>query len=508
MRSLYINASIYQQKATKFSVLDGHFDAFYEGLPDGTFDEVIDLNHDTVLPGFNDSHGHFLGLMYIQRQISLDGISTLKGVQEKIAKEQTLVRASHFNELGFETNALLDRDTLDGLRADIPVLVLRVCGHILMANSKATAMIEAAVGLKQPNEKFDFARGIFYEEAISEALKVFLDPSQDAIEDDLKAGEALCFEHGITSFQTDDFVTYPVPYERIIKAYEALSDTLKIRIQQQCHLNTLALLDDFLAKGYAHARYGRTVMGPSKLLVDGSLGGKTAAMHAPYVNTENKGILNFDQATLEAYITRLNAADMDLSWHAIGDRASAVILNAIEAVPLRQTHRHALIHAQLTGQAEITKMQRLNVGAMIQPIFLDDDIPILKRTLGAKASDTYLFKTLYDTVPTALSTDAPIVPLSPLRNIYTAVTRKSIKHPSVGPHLKDQALSIEEAIDGYTKGGAYFMRDDQLGALKPGYKADFTVIKQLDLTDIESFLTAKVVMTTVHGERVFERSSA
>lgn len=502
MRTLYTNATLYGHFARHFSVVDGTFDAFYTEIPKESFAETIDLHGQTVLPGFNDSHGHFLGLRYIARQVSLAGVKTFDDVKELFQGKKTLIRASLFNENTFETGALLERDVLDSLRADIPVLVLRVCGHILMANSKAIAMIQEKLGIPA-SEKADLKRGIFYEEMIGQVMSVFLDPSQREIEEDLLAAQGMAFKEGITSFQTDDFITYPVPYERIIKAYEALEGSLKIRIQHQCHLNTLEKLDDFLEKGYAHKRYDRAVMGPSKLLVDGSLGGKTAAMHAPYVGTNERGLLNFTKETLMAYIERLNAHDMDLSWHAIGDRASAVILDALEAVPLRQNHRHALIHAQLTGMEEIKRMEALNVGAMIQPVFLDDDIPILEKSLGKKAADTYLFKTLMDKVPTALSTDAPIVPLSPLSNIYHAVTRKSLKHPESPAHLPGQGLSIREALDGYTKMGAYFMRDAALGELKPGFKADFVVIENIDFERIESFLTARVTLTAVEGERVY-----
>lgn len=506
MRTLYKNAQIYASNALHFSVKDELFEALYDELPTDLFDAVIDLDGATVLPGFNDAHGHFLGLMYIARQISLAGIRTLAEVRTLFQDEPTLIRASMFNELGFETGALLDRFLLDDVRDDIPVLVLRVCGHVLMANTQAIKLIKARTGLTA-GATVNFERGIFYEDAISEVMRVFLDPSQADIEADLIAAQALAFQEGITSFQTDDFITYPVPYERVIQAYQALKDTLKIRIQHQVHLKTLDALDDFLAKGYAHARFGRAVMGPSKLLVDGSLGGQTAAMHHPYVGTDNKGLLNYSKDTLMAFIERLNAHDMDLAWHAIGDRASATILDAIEHVPQRAQHRHALIHAQLTGQKEIDRMQALGVGAIIQPVFLDDDIPLLERMLGAKSQDTYLFNTLMQTVPTALSTDAPIVPLSPLKNIYHAVTRQSVKHPGEPAHLKTEALSIKDAIDGYTKMGAYFMRDALLGAIKPGFKADFTVLRGLDLKAIESFLTAEVWMTVVAGERVYHATA-
>ena len=135
MRTLYTNASLYGHSARHFSVVSGTFDAFYTEIPTESFDEVIDLKGQTVLPGFNDSHGHFLGLRYIARQVSLADAKTLDDVKTLFQGKKTLIRASLFNENTFETGELLDRTTLDQFRDDIPVLVLRVCGHILMANS-------------------------------------------------------------------------------------------------------------------------------------------------------------------------------------------------------------------------------------------------------------------------------------------------------------------------------------------------------------------------------------
>lgn len=505
MRTLYTQATLYARNERMFSVRDGRFEDFYFEHPGGPFDREIDLQGQTVLPGFNDAHGHFLGLMYIKRQINVEHITSLDDLKTAFQDVPTLIQASKYNEHNFPDHTLLDRTTLDALRADIPVLVLRVCGHVLMANSKA---IEVALN-KNPSlvqsTTHDLARGRFYETGIRDILAAFLDPSKDAIKADLLAAEKLCFKAGITSFQSDDFVVYPVPYERVIAAYDDLKDRLKIRIYQQAHLNTLNLYRDFIAKGYPKKWVGRMRMGPLKLLVDGSLGGQTAAMHAPYQGSDANGLLNFNEATLVDYFNLAQHAQMDVSWHAIGDRATATILDALKKSHRQKDARHAIIHAQLTGHEEIKTMRALQMGAMIQPCFLDDDIPILDAYLGKKAADTYLFNTLYQSVPTALSTDAPISALSPLKNIYHAVTRKSLKHPDWPAHRADEGLSIADAIDGYTTMGAYFMHQETtLGALKKGYLADFTVIDRLDLSDIESFLTARVTVTAVQGEHVYD----
>ena len=494
------NAKIYGRSETAFEVKDGRFTRFYEASDAGT-----DLEGQWVMPGFNDAHGHFIGMAYMNKMRPLKSVKSVAELAAAFKDASGFMMGVHYDDKVLNLGRYLEKKDLAGL-SDQPLIILRICGHFAVANQAA---IDHALAFHQDRPapvNVDFEKGHFKEEAIKWLQAPFFNPSVKDLEADILWAQDHVLKYGITAFASDDFITYPVPYERVIHAYQNLAENnlLKVRLYQQAHLKTLDLFDDFIKKGYPHQAYGRFKMGPSKLLVDGSLGAKTAALKQPYVNTDNRGLLNYDKATLKAYIKRLNALKMDYAWHAIGDLTTQVIIDATREEGLYEGARPAIIHAQLTGAAEIKEMAALNIGAQVQPIFLDDDLPIIKDYLGEKADDTYLFKSLYQRVPTALSTDAPIVEVNPFLNLYTAITRTSIQYPDLAPHLLRESLTLAEALDAYTAKSAYFMREDELGALKEGFKADFIVVKDFDPDAVESLKKATVLMTVIEGEIAYQ----
>ena len=509
MRTLYINAKIYGQSATAFSVKDGVFEVFFDTNDTSNFEEVVDLKGRTVLPGFNDAHGHFMGLSYMAKMRSLANVKTLADLSEAFEGINGFTMGVHYDDKVLKLSRYLDIRDLDAIEKDHPLIVLRVCGHFAVANTAAIEIAKAYHASRPDAQNVDYDLGHFKEEAIKWLQAPFFNPDVESLKADILWAQDHVLKHGVTAFASDDFITYPVPYERIISAYHDLaqSGALKVRIYQQAHLKTHDLLLDFLNKGYAHQQVGRFKMGPSKLLVDGSLGAKTAAMKAPYQGSDNTGLLNYDVALLTQYIQTLNTHQMDYAWHAIGDAATQAIIDATQKAGLYKGAKPSIIHAQLTGQEEVSQMAKLGIGALIQPIFLDDDIPVIDDYLGPKGQDTYLFKSLYDAVPTALSTDAPIVSVSPFDNLYCAITRTSLKYPEAGAHRLDEALSIDEAIKGYTEMGAYFMNEERLGKLKAGYLADFIVVAGFDPNDVESLKRTTVEMTFIEGHNVYTADS-
>jgi predicted amidohydrolase YtcJ len=509
MRTLYNNAQIYGQKATAFSVKEGVFEAFYETAEPAQYDEVVDLKGRTVLPGFNDAHGHFMGLSYMAKMRSLGTVKTLSDLQTALGGIDGFTMGVHYDDKVLKLRRYLNKSDLDAIEKDQPLMVLRVCGHFAVANTAAIEVAKAYHANRPDAQNVDFDLGHFKEEAIKWLQAPFFNPDVESLKADILWAQDHVLKHGVTAFASDDFITYPVPYERIISAYHDLaqSGALKVRIYQQAHLKPHDLLLDFLNKGYAHQQVGRFKMGPSKLLVDGSLGAQTAAMKAPYQGSENTGLLNYDVETLTQYIQTLNTHRMDYAWHAIGDAATQAIIDATQKAGLYKGAKPSIIHAQLTGQDEVKAMAELGIGALIQPIFLDDDIPVINDYLGDKGQDTYLFKSLYDLVPTALSTDAPIVSIRPFDNLYCAITRTSLKYPEAGAHRLDQALTMEAALRGYTEMGAYFMNEDRLGKLMPGYLADFIVVTGFDPNDVESLKRTTVEMTFIEGHNVYTADS-
>ena len=142
-----------------------------------------------------------------------------------------------------------------------------------------------------------------------------------------------------------------------------------------------------------------------------------------------------------------------------------MVLDAIEeSVKItKRNHRHSIIHAQLANLEQVERMKKLGVGAQTQPIFLNSDIPIIESRLGERSEETYLFNTMHQMGITAtISTDCPVEGLNPFHNLYCAITRKSIKHDTLPPHLVGESFSLKDALICYTKVPYYFSYEDYI----------------------------------------------
>ncbi len=516
MKKAYIHCRLPFTNHNAFIVENGRFThvGIASNILNIEVDEVIDLNDNVVLPGFNDAHMHVLGLGYM---LSIHGLSAFASIEEMIQSlkkdDRPIIEGRGFTEGQFKEKRLPTKDDLNRIAPDRPVLLYRVCGHLLVANDKAMEQAIEAQGQPPFKDEVDLTLGHFKETAIGWLKEAFDLKDESILEKEILLAQEHLLSHGVTSVGSDDFIVYAKPYEEVLKVLARLGEagTLTLRVQEQANLPKLEDFQDFLKKGYAKKRFGRYVMGPSKLLVDGSLGASSAYMLEPYTDDPSqKGLLNFDQSMLETYIRLCHEHAMDFSWHAIGDGTSHVIMEALEAASdenTRKQRRHSLIHAQLTPLSQIKRMQALHLGSIPQPIFIDEDIDILERRIGERRFDAYRFKSLYHHVPTALSTDAPIETVNPFRNLYLAVTRQSLKHPEHPPYLLEEAMTLKDALHSYTVMGAYFMyQEHELGQIKPGFLADFVVVEGFDERHPSSLLKTQVLKTFIEGECVFNRS--
>ena len=516
MKKAYIHCRIPFSTHNAFIVDNGRFThvGHAQTILNQPVDEVVDLNDRVVLPGFNDAHMHLLGLGYMLSIHPLDGFNSIASLIETLKQDtRPMIEGRGFTERQFKEKRALTKDDLNHIADDRPVLLYRVCGHLLVVNDYAIKHVIATKGTPPFQGEVDLALGHFKEGAIAWIKEVFDQKDANTLKHEILQAQDHLLSHGVTALGSDDFIVYAKPYEEVLNVLKelGLSGALKVRVQEQANLPKLEDFQDFLNKGYPHTTYGRYKLATSKLLVDGSLGASSAYMLEPYENEgDNRGLLNFDQATLETYIQLCHAHQMDFTWHAIGDGTSKIILDALENVsdePTRKQRRHAIIHAQLTPYDQIMRMKALNVGSMPQPIFIDEDIDVLEKKLGARRFDTYRFKTQYDHVPTALSTDAPIETVNPFRNLYLACTRQSLKHPHHPPFIPEEAFDLQSALHAYTKMGAYFMyQEHELGAIQPNYLADFIVVDGFNEHQLDSLLRTTVEQTYIEGVCVYHAS--
>lgn len=461
------------------------------------------------LSGFIDSHLHVLGLGYNLENIDLNHTKSILDIQSLIKNNlhKTIIIGRGWNQENLAERRMLNKTDLNAISRDVPIIMTRVCGHVLTVNDK---MLELA-GIHELSEQipgghFDFKTGIFTENA----LEIITDRLPKPTRDDLKRyfinANQMLLKNGITSVASDDFCVFPISYETIIDVMLELykEDKIQVKITEQVNL-PLKELKDFISKGYVNKSMGKLRMGPLKILADGSLGGKTAALKEPYQKEpDNYGIKTYTDEALFQLVHLADRNGMDSVIHAIGDATVDQVIQALKAtidLTKRQNHSHAIIHAQLATPNQIELMRKYRIGAIVQPIFLNSDIKIIESRIGVRATQSYLFKTMYKLgVHVGFSTDSPIEPVNPLMNIYTALTRKSIKESHLKAFLLKERFSIEEAIECYTKNNLKYIYSDQVS------QGDYIILDR-DISKClpKELLSTKILETYIDNLLVYKR---
>jgi predicted amidohydrolase YtcJ len=460
------------------------------------------------LPAFIDSHLHVLGIGYYKTIKDLSKYSTIdEMVKDLKGIEQSVLIGQGWNQSQFSENRMPTKDDLNKISSQVPIMLRRVCGHVIVVNDALLDLAGIHTTSKQVDGgAFSYESGIFSENA----LKLIYNHLPAPTEDDLRqyfilANQAL-ISKGITHVASDDFSSFNVPYEMVIKVLKSLYEEglMDVRITEQVNLS-YENLKDFISKGYVNKEiHPKFKMGPLKILADGSLGGRTAAMLEPYSDAlDTYGILAYKDEELFNLVDLANEHGMDSVIHAIGDKTSLqaiqTIIKSIEKQK-RFNHHHALIHAQLTPMDQIQMMKTYNIGAIVQPVFINSDINIIEDRLGSRKDTTYLFKSMYDNIPFGFSTDAPIEPINPFYNIYVAMTYKSIKHPDLKSLNPKQTFTLKECLDAYTYKNLDFVYESDLA------KDDYIIVdKNIFELSVEEIKDVEILETYIDGVCVYKK---
>ncbi|WP_157949989.1 amidohydrolase [Vallitalea okinawensis] len=492
--------------------------------------KVMDLLGKSLVPGFNDSHMHLINFANVRRMIPL---SDCQSIEEVISLSRVFLK-NHPNHSGwikgrgwkqenFVEKRFLNKYDLDQISTEHPIIMTRACGHVMVVNSKALEIAGINSDTPQPEggqidvDHKGEPTGVFREHAIGLIYDFIESPGLDEIKSMIYEVCRLALKDGITSIQTDDFQTFSdSDYDKIIQAYEELKEegNLPIRIYQQCLLQELNDLKQFLDKGY-YTGYGDEYfkIGPLKLLADGSLGARTALLSQPYEDDPSTcGIGVFTQEELDAIVTYAHDNGMQIAIHCIGDeildRAIKSYEKALQLQP-RNNHRHGIVHCQITREDLTSRLIKSNIIAYIQPIFLDSDIPIVEKRIGKdRAKVSYNFKTMMDLgIHTPYGSDCPVEPFNVMKSIFCAVTREDLHGVPKGGWLPDQKVTLMEALHNYTKESAYASFEEHLkGSIEEGLLADLVVLDR-DIMNLSNDLLKDVLvdMTIVNGEIKYMR---
>ena len=253
-------------------------------------------------------------------------------------------------------------------------------------------------------------------------------------------------------------------------------------------------------------------IGPLKMFTDGSLGARTALMRQDYADAPGqRGIEILTQQELDELVRMADENGMQIAIHAIGDKANEMVLDSYQKVigPEGNTHRHGIVHCQITDLPMLKRYQQMDVYAMVQPIFLHYDLHIVEDRVGKElAATSYAFHTMNQMgLHVSYGTDSPVEDMDPIQNLHCAVCRQDLKHFPAGGYVPEERVDIFQAVDDYTIGGAQnAFEENQKGRLQPGYLADLVMLDQ-DIFHVPSdkILDTQVLMTMVGGKVVYEK---
>lgn len=242
--------------------------------------------------------------------------------------------------------------------------------------------------------------------------------------------------------------------------------------------------------------------GMLKGFMDGSLGSRTAAMKEPFADDpKNTGLPQYTQEQLNKMATERAKAGFQLGFHAIGDKAAAMALNAYDQPEVSRTARNRIEHAQVVDPADIPRFKKLGVIASMQPNHLLTDMNWAEDRLGPqRAAYSYAWKAFLDAgVPLAFGTDYPVEPITPFRGLYAAVTRMNEKGTQT--YFPENRITRGQALYAYTQGSAYAeFAEKNKGKLTPGYDADFVLVdRDLYKATAPAILSTEVLQTYVGG---------
>ena len=481
--------------------------------------EIFDFNNDYVYPSFNDTHMHFIGYGTYLNRCQLEHTHSISDLQNKLTAymrahlpEQLIGRG--WNQDEFDEQRLPSRHDLDLVSKNIPIILYRACGHMAVVNTAALETFGITSSTQVDGGEIDLEdgepTGILRENALS--LVQIPITLKDLKQDILRAQKKLN-AYGITSVQTDDLIM--VEQERhhdLIQLFQEMAEKreLTVRVYEQSQFFTAENLERQVNLGY-QLNKGNDLfrMGPVKILADGSLGARTAKLKKPYVDDASaQGILIHSEEEIDTLIDIAFKNDLDVAIHGIGDYTIQMAIDKInhhQSRYKRLKHRNSIVHSQIMDQPLIDLMAQSYVHALVQPVFLEYDMTIVEKRVGAELAQTsYAYKTMQEAgIILGFGSDAPVEDPNPFRSIYYAVYRQ---RPDGTSYYPEEGISVTSALECFTSKAAFFSYEEHIkGKLEPGYYADFIVLsKPIETATPEELLNMKIKATYLGGQCVHQ----
>lgn len=489
---------------------------------------VVDAKGGSVVPGFNDAHVHFVSGGFSLGDVDLAGLNTLREVQAAIS---TFV-AAHPGDDWLKGRGWLytpfpggspTKAQLDEVVPDRPAMMRCYDGHSVWVNSKALAL--AGITKDTPNPpngeivkdpRTGEPTGHLKEAATGLLAKVLPKPTEADTRAAIKAAVAHANQFGVTSIQNaggsiEEMALYEAAKrdgDLDVRAYLAFSAT---------DATTEADADRMVETGKRLGEDPTVRTGIVKMYADGVIESRTAAMLAPYANSQIAGTPNLSAEDLDRVVAMLDKRGLQVEIHAIGDRAIRMSLDAFEhaakvnPAPVRG-RRHRLEHIEAVAEPDVPRFGRLGVIASMQPmhVALGDMNQAKPKGPWPDNVGPERFRRAWawrrimaEGGRIAFGSDWPVATLEAGQGIWLAATRVT------QPGGVEQAMPMADVIRAYTSWPAYAQFEERRkGTLGPGMLADIVVLGSDVFTTPPARPTDVVVQTTIFdGRVVYERGA-
>jgi predicted amidohydrolase YtcJ len=485
-----------------------------ELLDEYASDNTVDLAGKVLMPGFIDSHTHIRGRP--QRHIDLTETKSIEEIKGLVRNKATeLGEGEWITGYGWSEDFMAElrrplRADLDEAAPDNPVLLTRAGGHSAVANSVALRQAEVTPTTPQPeNGVIEYGDDGELNGVIRErqdiVSRLIPEPTDEEVRDSLIAELKRQLSLGITSLThaTGSIEAYP-EWEYIYGQHRGSLPRAAVQVRW-IDPETMAAFGKKSGDGDEHLR-----VGPIKIFVDGGFTGPAAYTKEPYKGeSEYRGTLSIEPGELTRIIGELNAAGWQTGIHAIGDAAIELTVDELAAAldeNPRVDHRHYLNHfTVMPSSASMQKMAEYGIAITQQPNFTYTlEGRYVDYLDGDRVEHNNPLRTpMNHGVHVAISSD--ILPIGPMVGIYAAVTRKGM---SGRVFAEEEALTVMEALQGYTLYGAYLsFEEGRKGSIEPGKLADMIVLDQDILTiDPAHIMDIEVVQTWLGGKMIYQRS--
>ncbi len=488
--------------------------------------KLIDLAGRAVYPGFADGHAHLLGIGTAAENLDLIGTESMEHVfhmtlehHAKMEKGDWLTGRG-WDQNDWQVQEFPTHHRLSAAIPDRPVLLTRVDGHALLANK--AAMDAAGITRDTPDPE----GGLILRDENGEPTGVFIDAAENliwAVAPEISAparraailtATRILHKQGITAFH--DAGVGQATLDVLMDLEQ--KNELKLRLHEMLAGSNPGLLERYLASGPIDDSLGNGVLNVRsiKLYADGALGSRGAALLEPYTDDhDNHGLILTSPEEMLEVCEKALATGFQVCTHSIGDRgvrqALEVYAKAFETSKATDT-RFRVEHAQVVHPDDFALFAKLGVIPAMQAQHQTSDMPWAEARLGPhRIHGAYAWRSFIEAgciVPGG--SDAPVERLDVVSQFAAAVTRQTIDGEPVGGWYPDQSMTRAEALNMLTTWPAHAaFREDDLGRLAPGYRADLVVFEgDLMTVPLENLGDCKPTMTIFAGEVVWSADQA